>query len=149
MVKAGQKAPEFTLEATNGKKLSLHSYRGKNVMVAFYCFCFSPVCTMEFQDFSKHFAKFKRSRIEIVGLSIDSTWVQRAWARLLKLPFPLVSDFQKTVAKKFGVLNRHGFANRSYFLVDKKGIVRYAFIEKSPLNLKKSEELLKEFRRVL
>ncbi len=149
MIATGKRAPAIPLDSTVGKKLSLRNYRGKNVLLAFFCFCFSPVCTLEFQDFARNYGKFRRLGVDIVGASIDSTWAQRAWSRLLKLPFHLVSDSDKKLARKFGVLNKHGFADRSYFLIDKKGIVRYAFVEKTPLQRHTSAQLLKEIKRVL
>ncbi len=149
MIRAGQRAPSVSLDSTLGKKLGVNDYKGKNVLVAFFCFCFSPVCTLEFQDFAYNYGKFRKAGVNIVGVSIDSTWAQRAWSRLLKLPFPLLSDGDKKLARKFGVLNNKGFADRSYFLVDKKGIVRYAFVEKTPLQRRTSVQLLRAIRRVM
>ena len=149
MIRIGQKAPDVALDSTLGKKLGLKHYRGKNVLVAFFCFCFSPVCTLEFLDLSRNYHKFKRMNIEILGVSTDSTWAQRAWSRLLKLPFPLLSDGDKKLSRKFGVLNKHGFANRSYFFIVKNGIVKYAFVEGTPLQRRTSVQLLREIKKVV
>ena len=149
MIKTGRKAPIINLDSTIGRKLSVKNYKGKNVLVAFFCFCFSPVCTLEFQDLAHNYKKFKKLDVNILGASVDSTWVQRAWGRLLKLPFPLVSDGEKKLAKKFGVLNKKGFFDRAYFLVDKKGVIRYAFLEKTPLQRRTSKYLLNEINKVI
>ncbi len=145
----GKKVPSVKLDSTLGKKIGLNQYKGKNVLVVFFCFCFSPICTLEFQDFAKHYKKFKKAGVELVGVSTDSTWAQRAWARLLKLPFPLLSDTGKLMSKKFGVLHKFGFANRAYVLVDRKGVIRHYFIEDSPLQWRNSLQLLKEIQKVM
>ena len=62
----------------------------------------------------------------MLGISVDSAPANRAFAEQIGVKFPLLSDFQRTVSKEYGILNeQHGFANRTTFVVDKQGIIRH------------------------
>jgi peroxiredoxin len=62
----------------------------------------------------------------VLGVSVDSSPANRAFAQQNGFTFPLLSDFQRTVSKTYGVLNeRYGFANRTTFVIDKDGIIRH------------------------
>ena len=62
----------------------------------------------------------------MLGISVDSSPANRAYAEQIGVKFPLLSDFQRTVSNEYGVLNeQHGFANRTTFVVDKQGIIRH------------------------
>jgi peroxiredoxin len=69
---------------------------------------------------------FKKSRIQILGISVDHIWSHKAYAVSLELPFPLVADWNKSVTRAYGVLNEErGAARRSMFLIDYRGYVRW------------------------
>ena len=83
------------------------------------------------------FAAYKALDAQVVGISVDSVFCHEAWAKHLGLPFPLLSDFNKDVAEKYGVLLREilglkGVANRAAVVVDKQGTVRYVWTAASP-----------------
>ena len=62
----------------------------------------------------------------MLGISVDSSPANRAYAEQIGVKFPLLSDFQRTVSKQYGILNeQHGFANRTTFVVDKQGIIQH------------------------
>ena len=62
----------------------------------------------------------------MLGISVDSSPANRAYAEQIGVKFPLLSDFQRTVSKEYGILNeQHGFANRTTFVVDKQGIIQH------------------------
>ena len=61
-----------------------------------------------------------------MGISVDSRFANKEYAKQLGVTYPLLSDFQRTVSKEYGILNaEHGFANRTTFVVDKEGIIRH------------------------
>jgi peroxiredoxin len=126
-VKVGDKAPDFTLPDQNGKSYSLSQFRGKeNVVLAFYVLAFTGGWTKELQAYQSDLAKFKQKQTQVLGISVDSSPANRAFAKEIGVTFPLLSDFNRTVSKEYGILNaQHGFANRSTFVVDKQGIITH------------------------
>jgi len=83
------------------------------------------------------YAAYQRLNTQVLGLSVDSVFSHEAWAQHLNLPFPLLSDFNKEVAQQYGVLlpellGMKGLANRSAFVVDKQGVIRYTWVGANP-----------------
>jgi peroxiredoxin len=71
-------------------------------------------------------AKFEQANTQVLGISVDSSPANKAFAKQEGFSFPLLSDFQRTVSKQYGILNeQHGFANRTTFVVDKEGIIQH------------------------
>jgi peroxiredoxin len=127
-LKVGDIAPDFELEDQNGRKVKLSSFRGKkNVILAFFPFAFSPVCTNELGDLKEREDAIKKLDAQVLAASIDSTWTQKAFGKELEVKFPLLSDFGKKVAPLFGALYEDkGFTKRAVFVVDKTGRIAYA-----------------------
>jgi mycoredoxin-dependent peroxiredoxin len=129
-VEVGSEAPDFTLNDYNREKVSLASFRGKkNVLVVFYPFAFSGVCTGELCQVRDELADYQNDRVQVLGVSVDSVFGLKVWANQEGYEFPLLSDFwpHGEVAKSYGVFNETGgMANRGTFLIDTEGIVRFA-----------------------
>jgi mycoredoxin-dependent peroxiredoxin len=71
----------------------------------------------------------------VLGISVDSSPANRAFAKQEDINFPLLSDFQRTVSKAYGILNEeHGFANRATFVVDKNGVIQHVEVGKDALD---------------
>ncbi len=134
----GSKAPDFTLPSTIGDKFTLSEHLGKeNVVLSFYVFDFSPVCTKEMCSFREGLTELEKLNSRVVGISIDSLWSHRAFAQSLDIKFPLLSDFNKEVSRKYGVLYEdlrglRGVSKRSVFVVDKSGTIRYRWVSEEP-----------------
>jgi peroxiredoxin (alkyl hydroperoxide reductase subunit C) len=138
-------APDFSAEAVmpDGETahLTLSSFRGKKyVVLFFYPFDFTFVCPTEILAFSNHIEEFEKRDVEVIGCSIDSTHVHRAWRNtkiedggIGAIRYPLVADVDKTIARAFGVLVEAGMALRATFLIDKDGIVRQVTVNDLPL----------------
>ena len=128
-LKAGDLAPDFTLPATVEASITLSQYRGqKNVVLAFYPFDWSPVCSLQLPGLQENLAEFKKLDTEVLGISIDSRHSHKAFAEHLGLEFPLLSDFERKVCQAYGVLRDGGFAERALFVIDVQGIIRYAHV---------------------
>lgn len=129
-VEVGSAAPDFTLNDYNREKVSLTSFRGgKNVLLVFYPFAFSGICTGELCQVRDELADYQNDRVQVLGVSVDHPFVLKAWAAKEGYEFPLLSDFwpHGEVAKAYGVFNETaGMANRGTFLIDKDGVVRFA-----------------------
>lgn len=127
-LKVGDMAPDFTLPATTGGKVTLSDFRGKQtVVLAFFPAAFTGGCTKEMQTYQLGADKFNGSGAAVFGISEDNTPSQREFAKQLGLAFPLLSDFAtRKVAQEYGVLNPQvGVANRVTFVIDKNGRIDY------------------------
>ena len=128
----GDVAPDFTLKDQNGQDVTLSSFRGaKNVVVVFYPFAFSGICTGELCEIRDNLGAFVSDDVQVLAISTDHMFSQRAWADKEGYFFPLLSDFwpHGAVAESFGVLNEQaGAALRGTFLLDREGVVRWTLI---------------------
>ncbi|MFZ5918117.1 MAG: redoxin domain-containing protein [Chloroflexota bacterium] len=125
----GDTAPDFSLVDQNNRPVSLRDFRGKNhVVLAFYPLDFSPVCSLELPRLQQNYEAFRQADAEVLGISIDSRWSHAAFVEKLGLSYRLLSDFDRKAAQAYGVLRQEGFAERSLFLVDKEGRIRYAAV---------------------
>ncbi|GAB1514332.1 peroxiredoxin [Actinophytocola sp. KF-1] len=128
MVDVGSKAPEFTLKDYNKQDVSLSSYLGqKPVLLVFYPFAFSGICTGELCQLRDDFSSFEG--VQVLGVSVDTPFSLKKWAEQENFQFPLLSDFwpHGAVAQRYGVFNeKAGMANRGTFLIDTEGVVRFA-----------------------
>ena len=128
----GDVAPDFTLKDQNGQDVTLSSFKGvKNVVVVFYPFAFSGICTGELCEIRDDLGAFVSDDVQVLAISTDHMFSQRAWADKEGYFFPLLSDFwpHGAVAQSFGVLNeKAGAALRGTFLVDRDGVVRWTLI---------------------
>jgi peroxiredoxin len=132
----GDKSPDFTLPDQNGNKVSLSQFLGKkNVVLAFYVFAFTGGWTQELKAYQADIAKFEETGTQVLGVSVDSQFANNAFAAQIGVTFPLLSDFQRKVSEEYGVLNtQHGFANRTTFVIDKRGIIRHIDKDATALN---------------
>ena len=126
-LKVGDTAPDFEMEDQNGKKIKLSQFRGKkNVILAFFPFAFSPVCTNELGELKEKEDSILKLDTQILVASVDSTWTQKAFAKELKVKFPILSDFSKKAVASYGSLYEDkGFAKRTIFVVNKQGKIAY------------------------
>ncbi len=131
-VEVGAKAPDFTLNDYNRQPVTLSSFQGeKNVLVVFYPFAFSGICTGELCQVRDELSDYTNANVQILGISVDSPFALKAWADPENYKFPLLSDFwpHGAVAQQYGVFNeKAGLATRGTFLVDKTGVVRFTEI---------------------
>jgi len=128
-LKVGDRAPDFTLPTHSEGELNLKWYEGRqNVVLAFYPGDWTPACSSQIPGYEEKSAKFLRYNCQVLGISVDSLASHKAWsASLGGISFPLMSDFwpQGEVSQKYGVLSEKGFANRTVFLIDVNGIIRF------------------------
>jgi peroxiredoxin len=129
-VEVGSEAPDFTLNDYNKQPVQLSSFRGgKPVLLVFYPFAFSGICTGELCQLRDEFADYDGKGVQVLGVSVDTPFSLKAWADQEGYQFPLLSDFwpHGDVARAYGVFNEQaGLAVRGTFLIDKEGVVRFA-----------------------
>lgn len=128
----GDKAPEFTVKNQYGQEVSLADYRGKkNVVLMFYPFAFTGICTDELCQIRDRREDFMNDDTEIISISCDSAPTLKVFSEQENFTHNLASDFwpHGEVAKAYGVfLDELGFATRGTFVIDKEGIVRWSVV---------------------
>jgi len=145
----GDKSPDFTLQSTIDDRLTLGDYRGrKNVVLAFYLLDWTSVCTKEMCTFRDRLQELRSHSAEVLGISVDSIFAHRAFAKDENIEYPLLSDFNREVVRKYGVLKEfekslgyRNVAQRSVFVVNKEGIVRYKWVADHPSQEPKYDEI--------
>lgn len=125
------KAQDFSLQDTNGQKVSLSNFEGsKNVVLIFFPLAFSGVCTKELCSIRDNLKIYDSLDAEVIGISVDSFFTLRAYKESNNLNFSLLSDFNKEVSKKYDTMyedyyGMKGVPKRSVFVINKEGRVVY------------------------
>jgi peroxiredoxin len=131
-VQVGAKAPAFTLVDTERNQVSLESFAGKKVLLLFFPFAFTGVCTKELCSVRDNIAFYNNADAVVLGISVDSPFTLAKFKEEQGLNFPLLSDFNKEVSAAYGSLYEEfigwmkGVSKRSAFVIDAQGIVTYA-----------------------
>lgn len=133
MLQPGDKAPDFALRSSDKSLIKLSEQRGKNVLLLFFPFAFTSVCTKELCLMRDSLAEYNDVLdAQIFAISVDSPYTLAKWREDQGFNFHLLSDFNKTVSKKYDTLYKEfglglkGVSKRSAFVIDKEGIIRYA-----------------------
>ena len=140
-VSAGDKAPDFNLRSTDGEMVSLSDQSGSNVVLAFFPAAFTGVCQTEMCTFRDSLAAFNDMNAKVFGISVDPPFSQAEFSSQNDLTFPLLSDFGGATVDAYGVglpnlagIEGYNVAQRSVFVVDGDGNVRWSWVSDSPLN---------------
>lgn len=144
-LKAGDKAPEFTLPSFTPSaelaQISLSDYKGKKIVLLFFPQAFTGTCTTEMCTISDNFDMYRGLGAEVIGISVDGTFVQKAFAKANNINVPLLSDYNRDVVNKYDVLlpefahGMKGTAQRAVFVIDENGVIKYVEVTKSPGDL--------------
>ncbi len=131
-IQVGQQAPDFTLYNTEKQQVSLSQQKGSNVLLLFFPFAFSSVCTVELCSIRDNMKQYESLNVKIFGISVDSIYTLAKFKEDQNLNFQLLSDFNKQVSKEYGCLyetfpyGMQGVSKRAAFLIDGEGVVQYA-----------------------
>lgn len=139
MLKAGDIAPEFTLEDKDGNSVSLSDFKGKKVVLYFYPKDNTPGCTRQACAFAAAFEQLKTLNAVIIGVSKDSTSSHVKFAEKYSLPFILLSDPERKAIEAYGVWQEKkmygkvsfGVA-RTTFVIDEKGVIEHVMQKVKP-----------------
>lgn len=127
----GVTAPDFELSNQYGEPVRLSSFRGQNVVLVFYPFAFSGICTGELCEIRDNLAVFENADATVLAISVDSKFSLRAYADQEGYGFDLLADFwpHGGVASSYGVFDEEtGMARRGTFIIDAAGTIRYTVV---------------------
>ncbi len=137
-IEVGNKAPNFKLFDSEKNLRSLEEYKGKKVILAFYPGAFTGVCTNEMCAFRDSFSNFNELNAQILGISVDSPFANKAFATQNNLQFSLLSDYTREVSKLYGGVHEdfagmkgYSASKRAVFVIDENGIVKYIWISEN------------------
>ena len=135
----GQKAPDFTLFDSAKQPTKLSDSKGKNVILAFYPGAFTGVCTTEMCTFRDRFDSLNSMNAQVLGVSVDGIFAQKAFSDANNLNFPLLSDFNRETVEAYGValpnfagMEGYTASERAVFVIDKNGVIRFKWIGENP-----------------
>jgi peroxiredoxin len=134
VIEPGVKAPDFSLPDQDGNEVSLDSFAGRKLVLAFYPLDFSPVCTDQLGIYQEVLAEIESKGAALVGVSVDSAYCHRAFREHLGLTMSLLADFHPKgeVSSAYGAYREdRGSANRSLVLVDGDGVVAWSYASPS------------------
>ena len=135
----GTKAPDFSLPDTERNQRTLNEFLGKKVVLAFYPGAFTDPCTREMCVFRDSLAELNALNAQVIGISVNDPFSNKAFAEANQLNFPLLSDYNRDIIRIYGVeatdfagLKGYTAAKRSIFIIDRKGVIRYKWISEDP-----------------
>ncbi|MGW2960021.1 peroxiredoxin [Streptomyces sp. NPDC001220] len=135
-IQVGDKAPDFELKDNHGRAVKLSDFRGeKNVVLLFYPFAFTGVCTGELCELRDNLPQFEDRGTQLLAVSNDSIHTLRVFAEQEGLEYPLLSDFwpHGETSRAYGVFDEaKGCAVRGTFVIDKEGVVRWTVVNGLP-----------------
>lgn len=130
-------APDFTLQNQDGETVQLSHFKGqKNIVLAFYPFDWSAVCSDQMALYSQMRMLFEAKNTVLLGISVDSVYCHKAFSENRNLHIDLLSDFEPkgAVAKLYESYNDKGFCNRNLYVIDTNGTVRWSYVSPTDVN---------------
>lgn len=135
-VEVGDEAPDFELRDQHNSPVRLQDFRGRqNVVLVFYPFAFTTVCTGELCAIRDELPTFENDDVQVLSISVDSVMAHRVFADAEGLSYPMLSDFwpHGAVARAYGVFDdERGAAVRGTFILDRQGVVRWKVVNAIP-----------------
>jgi len=146
--RVGEAAPEFVLPSTAGADVRLSGFKGKqNVLLAFFPLAFTSTCTAENCAFSDDLSQFASADTAVLPISVDSVPTLKEFKAKYNMKHDLLSDFKREVSRAYGtLLDDKFFSRRAYFLIDKKGVLRWAHTEAELGQRREDAELLRQIK---
>jgi len=154
-IQIGDSAPDFTLPDTDLKLRNLKEFLGKKVVLAFFVGAFTSTCTKEMCEFRDSMARLIDLNAQVVGISVNDPFSNKAFSEKNRLPFPILSDYKREIIQKYGLafpdfagLEGYIVAKRSIFILDKDGTVRYVWVSDNPAVEPNYDEIQKALERI-
>jgi peroxiredoxin len=154
-VEIGEKCSNFQLPDQYRVQRSLKDFLGKKTILAFFPGALTGVCRKEMCTFRDSMQELMSVRSQVVGISVNDPFTNKAFTDLNNLQFPILSDYMRETVRKFNVfhndfagLKGHTVAKRSIFILDDTGILRYKWVSEDPGKEPNYEEIKKTLSRL-
>ena len=136
-LKVGDRAPDATVFQQPREPVQLSQYTGKPVVLLFFPLAFSGVCTKEMCTVAEDYSAWTDLGAQVIGISVDSPWVNQKFAEACNATFPIVSDFNKEATAAYDVMREDlgglkGVSERAAFVIDRNGRITYAWVGENP-----------------
>jgi peroxiredoxin len=138
-VEEGREPPDFSLPDQDRKQRTLKGFLGKKTVLAFFPGAFTSVCTKEMCTFRDSMQALNSLNAQVIGISVNDPFTNKAFAEANKLEFPILSDYSRETVRKFNVfhdnfagLTGYTVAKRSVFVLDELGVLRYKWVSDDP-----------------
>lgn len=148
ILKEGDKAPAFSGNDQNGKKVSLPDFKGQKIVLYFYPEDDTPTCTIQACNLRDNYALLKQNRFVVIGVSPNDEKSHLKFEQKFDLPFTLIADPSHAIIDQYGVWGEKNLYGRKYtglhrttFLIDEKGIIRKIFLK--PRSKQHAEDIIK------
>jgi peroxiredoxin Q/BCP len=152
MPNVGDKAPDFSLPASDGNTYSIKQYKGNsNIVLVFYPGDETPTCTKQLCDYRDGWGQFKKYDATVLGISTNDMAAHKSFVNKYDFQFPLLEDKDLKVCKAYDVMMLGGLirmTQRAVFIIDKEGVIRYKHVEVLPIFRRTKEELLKKLAEI-
>jgi peroxiredoxin len=154
-IRVGDKAPDFTLPDADMQQRSLKEFMGQKIVLAFFVGAFTSTCTKEMCEFRDSMSRLTDLNAQVVGISVNDPFSNKAFAEKNRLPFPVLSDYNREVVKLYGLefsdfagLRGYTVAKRSIFILDATGTVRYIWVSENPAVEPNYDEIQKALEEI-
>jgi glutaredoxin-dependent peroxiredoxin len=154
-IKVGDKAPGFTLTDTEMKPRSLKEFSEQKIVLAFFIGAFTSTCTKEVCEFRDSMARLVDLNAQVIGISVNDPFSNKAFKEKNRLPFPILSDYNREAIRAYGLesfnfagLKDYTVAKRSIFILDQNGVVRYVWVSEDPSVEPNYQEILKALEKI-
>ncbi|HEY7111554.1 MAG TPA: thioredoxin-dependent thiol peroxidase [Thermoanaerobaculia bacterium] len=139
LLEKGDPAPAFRTVDQNGEAAALSDFRGRKVVLYFYPKDDTPGCTKEACSFRDDYSKFRKRKIEVLGVSTDDEKSHKKFAEKFDLPFRLLADPDRKIVKAYGVWGEKSMYGRKYmgthrvtYVIDEKGKIEAVWPKVKP-----------------
>ncbi|WP_036225838.1 redoxin domain-containing protein [Mesoaciditoga lauensis] len=155
MLKVGETAPQFKLYDTDLNLVFLKDFAGKKVVLAFYPGAFTAVCQKEMCTLNRAMSKFEKLNAQVIGISVDGPFANRAFKIQNEISFPILCDFNREVVNMYDVAEENFYAidgytaaRRSVFILDREGKIAYMWLSKNAGQEPDYEEIERELEKI-
>ncbi len=154
-LRVGEEAPDFSLLDTSLNRVTLRDLlaRGKPVVLVFFPAAFSSVCTRELCTFRDRMVQLEKANATVAGVSTDSPFCLREFRERHRIPFPLLSDYNREAVRAYDVelpelLGLRGLAKRAVYIIDKEGKVAWTWVSDDPSIEPDYDEVIRQAAKV-